>query len=276
MTRRWRIVALLLSFAIGAGLLSGCGVRGVQLFTHPNPKVPDLRGRTVAVFPPLALGAELGPAIVAGAALDAVFASELAGIQFLPPSEVIAQTRLSEDEAAALSERMSAFLPIHVAPKRKKTRLFTGSRVGDTRLGRELAVTLQRDPYPRQQLSPAVLPVEWLEGLDADFALLTVSFSTYHEVSRTATLFGILPFAWARELAADGPRALFALYEVETGARVWDIIVGVGNPIAADEGERAKERAVDLRKMPVVGAAYLLTGEIVNPLERAIRAPASD
>lgn len=275
MSGRRRIV-LLLPIAIGAFVLSGCSRQGVQLFTHPNPKVPDLRGRTVAVLPPLSLGAEGGPAIVAGATLDAVFASEIAGIRFLPPTEVVARTSLSEDETAALSEQMSAFLPIDARPKRQKTPLFTGDRVGDTRLVRELVVTLQRDPYPRKQLSPAVIPAEWLLGLDADFALVTVSFSTYRQVSRTAALFGILPISWARELVADGPRALFALYEVETGARVWDIIVGVGNPARTNEAERARERIVDPRIMPVVGVAYLLTGEIVAPLERAIRLPSLD
>jgi hypothetical protein len=265
--RRRLIVALLLA----AALLSGCGGRSVQLFTHPNPKQPSLRGRTVAVFPALSLGIERGPAIVSGDALEAVFASELAGIRFVPPSVVVERTRLSEEEIARLSETLSAFLPLFVEPKRRKTPLFSGHRIGNTRLESKLVVTLQRDPYPRKQLSPAMLPTEWFAGLEADYALMSVSFSTYRQVSRTAALLGVLPLFWERRLEADGPRSLFALYEVETGARVFDVIVGVGNPVRAEVPGRTSERRFDLRIMPAVGLAYLLTGEIVGPLERALR-----
>ncbi len=270
MSLRLRGGGVLLLLACFTLFTAGCAGRSVQLFTHPNPKVPHLRGRTIAVFPPLSLGAERGPAIVAGDTLEAVFSDDLAGIRFVPPTRVVARTSASEADLAALAEQMAGHLPIDVAPKRQKTVLFGGDRVGDTRLPGPLRVTLQRDPYPRRQLSPAVLPRAWFAGLDADLVLVTVCFSTYRQVSRTAALLGVLPIAWERRLVADGPRALFALYEVETGARVWDIIVGVGEPARIDTGDGARTTILDPRRMPVVGLAYLLSGEIVGPLERAI------
>lgn len=254
-----------------AFVLSGCAPRGLQLYTHPNPRAPNLHGKTVASFPPLSLGAERGPAIVARDVLDAVFVSEISGIRFLSPTEVVALTDLSDDEAAKLAEQMDTFLPVDVEPTRKRIRLFSGERVGDTPLERKLTVTLQRDPYPKKQLSPALLPASLFDGLDADYVLLTVAFSSYHQVSRTAAMLGILPLAWARELRADGPRSLFALYEVESGARVWDVIVGFGSHVRPEQATREAGRIVDPRIMPVVGMVYLLTGDFVTPLERAIR-----
>ena len=254
--------------------LSACGQRGLQLFTHPNPKVPNLHGATVAAFPPLSIGRELGPSMVALQALDAVFASEFAGIRFLPPSEVVARTTFSDEESAHLVEQMSGFLPIDVEPKRLRSKLFASRRIGDTALPARLVVSLQRDPYPKRQLSPAALPARLFEGLEADYALLTVTFPGYQRVSRIAAMLGIVPLAWDRVIRADGPRSLFALYEVESGARVWDVIVGLENRIRPDDATRANRRIIDYRMMPVIGVAYLLTGDISTPLERVVRARA--
>ncbi len=256
--------------------LSACGQRGLQLFTHPNPKVPNLHGTTIAAFPPLAIGRELGPSMVALETLDAVFAAEFAGIRFIPPSEVVARTALSEEESALMAEQMSGFLPIEVEPKRLRKRVFASGRIGETDLPGPLLVTLQRDPYPKKQLSPAALPPRLFAGLDADYALLTVTFSGYERVSRTAAMLGIVPLAWERVIRAHGPRSLFALYEIESGARIWDVIVGLENRIRPDDATNAKRRIIDDRIMPVIGAAYLLTGDITTPLERAVSARAAE
>lgn len=271
MNRAPRIVrsAWLIAMALA---LSACGQRGLQLFTHPNPKVPNLHGKTVAAFPPLSIGRELGPSMVALETLDAVFAAEISGIRFLPPRVVVARTTLSEDESVLVAEQMSGFLPIEVEPKRLRTRLFAGGRIGDLDLPGRLFISLQRDPYPKKQLSPAALPPRLFSGLDADYALLTVTFSGYERVSRTAAMLGIVPLAWDRVIRADGPRSLFALYEIESGARVWDVIVGLENRIRPDDAMNAKRRIIDYRIMPVIGVAYLLTGDISIPLERAVRA----
>ncbi|MEZ4280175.1 MAG: hypothetical protein R3F21_11240 [Myxococcota bacterium] len=270
MRRTLRIVRFAVAFGVALAL-SACGQRGVQLFTHPNPKVPNLHGATVAAFPPLSLSEERGASILALQTLDAVFAAEISGIRFLPPTEVVAQTELSEEEAALLARQMSEFLPIDVEPKRGKARLFSRRRLGDLRLPDRLVVTLQRDPYPKRQLSPAALPTSFFSGLTADYALLTVTFPGYHRISRTAAMLGIVPLAFVRELRADGPRSLFALYEVASGARVWDVIVGVDNRVRPADATAARRRIMDYRMMPVVGVAYLLTGDVEIPLERAIR-----
>ncbi len=251
--------------------LPACGQRGLRLYTHPNPKVPNLHGSTVAAFPPLSIGSEQGPSIVALETLDAVFAREISGIRFVPPAEVVAQTALSEAESAMLAEQMRQFLPVAASPRRGRARLFSSRRIGDIELPGRLLVTLQRDPYPKQQLSPASLPASLFAGLDADYALLTVTYPDYQRIARTVAMLGIVPLAWAPVLRAEGPRSLFALYEVETGARVWDVIVGLDNRIRPNDATEARRRIVDYRIMPVVGVAYLLTGEFEDPLERAVR-----
>jgi hypothetical protein len=219
---------------------------------------------------------ELGPSILALQGLDAVFASEISGVRFLPPTQVVEQTALSDEESALLAEEMSRFLPVEVEPKRRRMQLFSGARIGRTKLAERLVVTLQRDPYPKTQLSPAALPASLFAGLDADYALLTVTFSGYQRVSRIVAMLGILPIAWDRVVRADGPRSLFALYEVDSGARVWDVIVGVANPVRANDATKAARRVVDHRIMPVVGVAYLLTGDVETPLERVIRARSAE
>ena len=263
------LIAIALAF-------SACAQRGLQLFTHANPKVPNLQGATVAAFPPFSIGPELGPAIVALETLDAVFAAEIAGIRFIPPTEVVARTTLSDQESAHLAEQMSGSLPIEVEPKRLRSRLFASRRIGDTELPARLVVSLQRDPYPKKQLSPAALPPRLFAGLDADYALLTVTFPGYERVSRIAAMLGIVPLAWDRVIRADGPRSLFALYEVESGARVWDVIVGLENRIRPEDAKRANRRIIDHRVMPVIGVAYLLTDDISTPLERVVRTRAAE
>jgi len=200
-----------------------------------------------------------------------VFSAPLASIRFVPPREVVAQASLSDEQAAELSRRMGVHLPIVIEPKRLKTRLFVGDRVGETELDSKVDVTLQRDPMATKWLSPDSLPPELFGGIEADYALVTVGFSTYRQVTRTAALMAILPIGWEREVSADGPRCLFALYDVKTGVRIWDVIVGVGGLMRSDHATRYADRSIDPRIMPVVGAAYLLGGDFDIPFERALR-----
>ena len=81
------------------------------------------------MLPPIAVGSEQGTAIIAGAALDSIFESALAGIRFVPPREVVVRSKLSQEEAAELSTQMGQHHPLFVAPKRRKTSIFSGDTV---------------------------------------------------------------------------------------------------------------------------------------------------
>ena len=250
--------------------LSACSAphHHIALFTHPNPETPILAGKTVAVLPPIAVGSEQGTVIIAGAALDSIFESALAGIRFVPPREVVVRSQLSQAETAELSTRMGQHLPLFVAPKRRKTSIFSGARAGASLLPGRLEVSLQRDPYRKLPIAPDRIPPRLLRDLRADYALITVAFSTYQRVHVWG---GAIPITTSLEVRADRPRCLFALYDTSTGERIWDVIVGVAGSTASDQGISYAEEFIDPRMLPVLGVAYLLTGEFEKPLERALR-----
>jgi hypothetical protein len=76
------------------------------------------------------------------------------------------------------------------------------------------------------------------------------------------TLYGIVPYAGFSNMGELTPRGLFLLYDCATGQKVWESHIGLtlaGPTITPDD-----------RALPMLGAAYLLTGDIETPVARLL------
>jgi hypothetical protein len=245
----------------------GCAHK-VVLHDHPSAAAPPLAGKLVAVWPPFAVGAEQGTAIVGARGLEAIFAAPIADVRFLSPQAVVAGAAQAPSRSRELRERVVAQLPFWADPKGSTTELFAGKTVGGIELKQELEVHLRRDTTKLRELTPEYLDPSLFDGVVADYALVSASFGTYRQTTAIAAILGIVPILWVRELVGNRPRSLFVLYDLGSGHRVWEAALAVEG-ISARGIEYADE-LIDPRVMPFVGAAYLLTGDVQEPLARAL------
>ncbi|HAK96696.1 MAG TPA: hypothetical protein DCM87_17310 [Planctomycetes bacterium] len=94
--------------------------------------------------------------------------------------------------------------------------------------------------------------------------LATAAFTYYRKNTEITALYGLLPVFGSVALDDLTPRALFVLYETASGKKVWEGCIGTLSEANAPE----PPLGIEPRALPVLGAAFLLTGDILEPLAR--------
>lgn len=256
--------------AVAVVFATGCAHR-IHVYTASDNGTAVLVGKSVAVLPPQSVGAGQGTAIVGSRVMEKIFESEIAGVRFLPPRETITALAANAVRHAELRQHLMAALPVRIASRGEINWIFDGRTVGETRLPRKVLVSIRRSREPAVALAPELVPSDTFSGIEADYVLVSMTFSAYRQVSQITTLLGVLPFFWSQDLGAERPRSLFALYETKSGKRVWESVVAIRGDSFHHDKPYAYE-VIDSRAMPFVAVAYLLTGDLESPLARAIRA----
>ncbi len=250
----------LLILAALAALGAGCATPRIELFLRAPVSVPKLAGKSIAVLPTLAVGTEAAPAALCIKALDKVFAGELGDVRWTAPHALLPRCREHSEAFEAIEEKVTARLPTDAAPEGDIRTLWDDS-------GR-LTVTLQESVGDLvAALAPEALPAESLAPFGGDYVLVSAAFTSYRSDTEVTALYGLVPVFGSVVVHELSPRALFALYETASGAKVWEGCVGtLASANAADP-----PLGIDPRELPVLGAFYLLTGDIRTGLARLER-----
>jgi hypothetical protein len=218
-------------------------------------------GRTVAVLPPLMVGSQAGAAAVATRAAEAILAGEIAGVRFSGVKETAAKLAKTPAGLETIREQVARELPADVAPKGEAKKLLDTDVVAGVKRERRVVLTLQEAPADRV-LGPVSLDPGALTPLGCDYALVSVPFTDFAQWSHIMALYGLVPYAGFSGMGEFAPRGLFVLYDCATEQKVWESHIGsvlVGPRITPDD-----------RALPVVGAAYLLTGDAETPVARLL------
>lgn len=249
-------VALLLLL----GLVAGCA-RQIALFARtPTGGRPET-GRTVAVLPPVTVGGEAAPAVVATRAEALIFAGDIAGVHFAGLQPTVAKLQEAPWALPAIERAVTSRLPADFVPDGPTSTILNSDMVAGVNRGRRQVVTL-RQSAQAEPLGPARLDPDLLRPLDCDYALVSIPFGAYAQQSHITALYGLLPFAGSKHLLSLTPRGVYLLYNCASGEKVWESQIGTLQPAPAITAED--------RTLPVVGAAYLLTGDIETPLARLL------
>lgn len=246
---------------------SGCA-RQIGFHIHSEMRAPNLVGQRVAVLPTFSLGKGSGTAIVGTATQERIFASELAGIHFLPPSATLDTYSANPSALTELRALVSNGLPIRRAPEGEPIRILSGNLVGHALLRRELVLFVQHDPNPSNPLAPASIPVALLSGIDADYVLVSTAFPAYRQITNIMAVLGIVPFFWNQDLVDERPRCHFVLYEVATGRRAWEAVVAMRGPATANDPAYDID-LVDPRALTFAVSTFLFTENLDSALLRA-------
>jgi hypothetical protein len=216
----------------------------------------------------MTVGSEMRPAVVAASATEEIFAGDIGGVSFVTPS--VLRPRLQGNPAVftAIRQQVTTNLPADFGPDGKTRTLLESKTVGGVEQSEKQVVTL-REGTAASSLAAEQLDPSLLSGLDADYVLISVPFGAYVDMTRIAALYAILPLSGSGHLISLTPRGLFALYDCTTGRKVWEGQIGSLAPEDTSKG-------LDRRVHPILGAAYLLTGDIETPLVRLLHTtPAS-
>lgn len=246
--------------------IAGCGAtRGVAIFARTTNTVPTLKGHSVAVLPPMTVGSEMRPAVVAARASETIFADELGGVSFWSGEDLLAKLQEEPTVFATIRGLVTANLPADFGPDGDTRTVLENNTVGGVERKETYTVTL-REGIAVPALAPEQIDAALLSPLGTDYVLVSVPFAAYVDVTRVGALYFILPFFGSGHLFPLTPRGLFVLYECQSGRKVWEGQIGTLGP--ADGGD-----GIDRRTDPVLGVAYLLSGEIDAPLARLLDSP---
>jgi hypothetical protein len=250
-----------------AGLIAGACAETATLYARRTAgSPPSPRGSTIAVLPPVSLSGEHGPALVATRTADAVFASPIGHFRFLPPSET-ARSLGDWEGAAAFLARLRSLPPPSPPASGKARRMFGGKHAAGVALGGELRIYVREGPALEENVMPASLEPALASRFAADWVLASLVWAGHQQADEVIALYGILPLVRERRTEATAPRALFALYRAEDGALAWEAFVGRAG--AGTGRVRYQERLLDLRALPMVVLAELITGDAESPVARA-------
>lgn len=253
-------------------LLVGCAAqRQIEFFTRTSTGGRPAAGRTVAVLPPVRVGGEVAPAVVATRALALVFAGDIADVHFAGPQATVAKLQQTPWAFPAIQRAVaSRRLPSDLAPDGPTATILDSDMVAGEKRERRQVVTLRQSALA-EPLGPASLEPELLQPLNCDYALVSVPFGAYAQHSHIIALYGFLPFAGSKNLLPLTPRGVYLLYDCASGEKVWESQIGT---LPSGSTRRARRPAASFtaedRSLPVVGAAYLLTGDIETPLGRLL------
>ncbi len=255
------IAIAVLSALAGA---AGCAAPRIEMFVRAAAPPPALKGKTVAVLPAMVAGTEAATAARCIAAQNNAFTGELGGVRFVSPRELLPRCREHADAFAEIEEKTTLKLPSDAAPAGPTRTLYAGSAPPGAPWTGEFEVTLQEQRAGVAPLGPDALPAATLAPFGGDYVLATAAFNYYREDTEVTVLYGILPVFGTVALHDVTPRALFVLYETASGAKVWEGCIGALSEANAPE----PPMGIEPRALPILGAAYLLTGDILEPLAR--------
>ena len=251
---------LLASFVL---VVAGCTLpRRAGLFARTPMAARPIAGNTVAVLPPVTVGNEAAPAMVAARASALVFSGDIAGVHFAALQPTVAKLQEKPDIFPAITRAVASGLPSGFGPAGATTKIFDSNMVAGVKRERRQIITL-RQITQSQPLGPARLDAELLAPLGCDYALVSVPFGAYEQQSHIGALYGAIPLAGSKQLISLTPRGVYLLYDCKSGEKVWESAIGA-LPVARE--------AITMgdRSLPVLGAAYLLTGDIETPLGRLL------
>lgn len=259
-TRRPLAIAVLSALAAAAG----CAAPRIEMFALAASPPPALKGKTVAVLPAMVVGTEAATAARCLAAQNKTFAGDLGGVRFMSPRDLLPRCRERTDAFMEIEEKTTLKLPTDAAPAGPVRTLFAGEAPPGAPWTGEIEVMLRERSDGVAQLGPDALPAETLAPFGGDYVLATAAFAYYREDTEITALFGILPIFGTVAVNDITPRALFVLYETASGAKVWEACIGTPSEAEAS----APPLGIETRALPVLGAAFLLTGDILEPLAR--------
>lgn len=253
------------------GLASGCAKTSEwALFARtPEPlQRTALKGRTIGVLPAMIVGCEASRAVYCTEALERILSGNIMGARYSGPLMLLPICRANRESLSRLQQAVTVGLPSDWGPVGKAVVLLDRRAIGGEDFGWRAAVTLREyGAGSVAALTPEMVDPGMLRPYGVDYVLVSVAYSYYWERTGISALYGILPFVGTVRLYGCTPRAVFALYESLTGKRVWESCIGVdGSARGTDE-----PYAIDARKLPALGAAYMLTGDIEIPIARLFR-----
>ena len=262
--------AFVLVSILSAVAASGCVRTSVDLVAF-SPMPPALQARRVAVLPTQSQGVDASASIAIQDLSDRVLSTPLGGVRFLPASEAAFDFDAVDgilDQLRASTASLREGRPPRVEGD---ARLLIG-RGGSSIDGlhrRTPAIRLrQRGPSARR-IFPASLEPSLFADVDADYVLASVAASRFRMDSDIYAAIGLLPFMIGESSSALPPLAAWALYDVRSGERVWEALLGTSRRPNASIGDQIND-PIDPRAHAVIGVAYLLAGEPQRALDRAI------
>ena len=266
--------------------LSGCAARRMPIFASTSSTLPPLAGKRVAVLPPAALDGEAQMSMETEKAMDAAFSGEIAGICFTNGQVLQSLLKQHPEEANQLLRQVrgkmlplftsfgnadgtktlaySTALPFQNAKNNPKN-LFDSDMVAGQRQKLKYSVSLNLSSS-EVALAPEQLDSPLLKSLNTDYVLTTVPFGHYWKTKVIWAIYGILPCCGSGGMGCS-PQGLFALYESQSGKKVWEGHVGTEAGylgIGRIPGELPESTHI------VLGAAYLLTKDVEISLGRIL------
>jgi len=260
---------LVLSLGLAFGL--GCaGAVRTPLYARTLQALPELSGKTVAVLPPITFGSEVAPGSRTRQAAQEIFSQPIRDTQFVTPDVCTDRLRTVPERLEALRDAVIANLPADFEPAGEATEIFNGLSVGGVARDRPRVITLKRAAGVRT-LGPLRVDPEWLEPLESDYVLIPVVYGSYTKSANLLTFYGFIPYLYLSNVTAQPAKLLALLYDGATGQKQWEAQIGV-------DGFLFGEAAENPWSAPLLGVAYLLTGDVETALARLapVAAPVPD
>ena len=262
-------ILLCLGVAILAMGSFGCSSSTLQLYARPNGLAPSLAGSSVAVLPSISFGGDPVNAVIFDRANARVFRDKLRDVRFVGPERVrsfVAQvpgaTQALEEWSRGAEHRR--FFPAEGS----NFVLHDGKKPLPSGVELKQKVHFRSGGGASANLLPARIDPSWLGGLEADYLLASMTYTKYRQESGIYALFGIIPFAGYSYGGPANVRAHYAIYDRNTGQRLWEAYVGVETG-KTSPGKWSKY-PLDPRTGPALAAAWILASDIQNSLLRLL------
>jgi hypothetical protein len=262
-------ILLCLGVAILAMGSFGCSSSTLQLYARPNGLAPSLAGSSVAVLPSISFGGDPVNAVIFDRANARVFRDKLRDVRFVGPERVrsfVAQvpgaTQALEEWSRSAEHRR--FFPAEGS----NFVLHDGKKPLPSGVELKQKVHFRSGGGASANLLPARIDPSWLGGLEADYLLASMTYTKYRQESGIYALFGIIPFAGYSYGGPANVRAHYAIYDRNTGQRLWEAYVGVETG-KTSPGKWSKY-PLDPRTGPALAAAWILASDIQNSLLRLL------
>lgn len=261
MTRTLSVLTLLLA-------VTACHVpqHRMTIFAHtaqPPPAAAEQAGRSIGVLPPFTVGSEHALAAQWLEALETLVAAPLAGTPFVTPSLITERYARDVEAFNVLHETLTAGLPTDFGPEGDSVQIHASHWKDEEHTEPDRVVLLQ-EALDATPLGPAHLDPALLAAAGTDDVLVTIPYTYHVTESHVLAMFGVLPIMGSSHIRHRTPRGAFLLYDAATGEKRWEARVAASTrpPIRKDYP------GIPAASEPLVGALYLLTGEVEEPLRR--------
>jgi hypothetical protein len=279
-----RIFFVLLSLCGSILLLAGCVTQKIPLFANATSFAPPLVGKTVAILPPFTVGSEITTEMDAAQSMDAVFYGDIAGVRFIKGALKSDYLQKHPDGFKTVYRSITIGLPTHFKQAEIADSVDQSAVSGSPASGKgtlkilldsnmisgversatyHMTMNLSTSVAP---LAPGQLDSQFLGSFAADYVLVFVPFGHYIQIAHTFALYGVIPFMGSGDMRSS-PRGLFALYDVKTGEKVWEGQIGT---LMTNIAVAPRKDWIPLMSHIIIGAAYLLTGDVETSLARIL------